>query len=563
MAAFTPTHEQQNIIETDSSAIVVAGPGTGKTRTAIEKAKVYCARLDPSKRQRVLFLSFSNAAVHRLADAAGVNFSRQERRMLRFMTYHSYAAELLRQYGRFTGLPPKVQIMDTIEQALTLLEMSIEVADENRLAVLHTFAKQGRLGFDVLIPLTIALLEHAPKLRRILTRYHPLVIVDEFQDTSENQWRMLQLLGSESQVVAFGDPNQIIYSSLHGATVRRFDEFLSWKGLKPSGFSRRNFRCEQTDILDFADALLSARPYQPPANAPLKILTLQYRAQLRSSLAVIWKAIREQGGVNPSVGIIVPSNAIADTTAVALRSPPDDSPVKIRVFARLIVDGAAYDSVILALLALRDHATTKTPASVRKCAMALHAMDVHWNRRKKMTLKSVIQLENSVARLLSDDKSPLSLLVPRLPAITDFGAVVPEFITAVGVLNDLKGSCHRIASHGRLPLPRIVAGEQRELFDSVRQSRAVRGLEGYETGVAKTEIITYHRAKGREFDFVLMVVDPRNESSKPPIEEARRLYYVCATRAKQWLGVLCYRNELGRVLGPVLAPTGKSKEDVR
>jgi superfamily I DNA/RNA helicase len=245
------------------------------------------------------------------------------------------------------------------------------------------------------------------------------VIVDEFQDTSENQWRMLQLLGSESQVVAFGDPNQIIYSSLHGATVRRFDEFLVWKHLQPSSFSRRNFRCGQTDILDFAEALLLAKPYQPKADAALKIITLQYRSKLRSELAIIWKAIQEHGGVNPSVGIIVPSNTIADEIAVALRSPPEDSPVKIRVFARLIADGAAYDSIILALLAFRDHAITRTTTSLRKFAIALHAMDIHWNRKKKMALKSMNQLEKSIMKMLSDDKSILLLLTLKLTAILD------------------------------------------------------------------------------------------------------------------------------------------------
>jgi DNA helicase-2/ATP-dependent DNA helicase PcrA len=408
----------------------------------------------------------------------------------------------------------------------------------------------------VLIPLTISLLRGAPKLRTIITRYHPLVIVDEFQDTSENQWRMLQLLGSQSQVVAFGDPNQIIYASLHGATIRRFDEFLAWKRLEPSRFSRRNFRCEQTDILDFAEALLRAKPYQPQANGAIDIVTLQYRSQLRSALAIIWKAVQEQNGVNPSVGIIVPSNAIADEIAVGLRSPPEDSPVKIRVFARLIADGAAYDSIILSLLAFRDYAKLGTEASLRKCSMALHAMDIHWNRRKKMALKSVKQLEKAIMAMLSHKDSPLALLLPRLPSVTDFRSMVPEFIAAVATLKELEGTCRRIASHGRLPLPHVASGGQLELFDLIRQTRAVRGLDGYETGVAKTEIITYHRAKGREFDFVLMVVDPRHESRKPPIDESRRLYYVCATRAKSWLGVLCYRNDLGRVLGPVLSPGG-------
>ena len=554
MTLFTPTLEQQGIIDTNSSAIVIAGPGTGKTRTAIEKAKLHCPRLNRIKKQRVLFLSFSNSAVRRLADAAAVTFSRDERQLLRFMTYHSYAAEMLHFYGRFVGLPPRIQIMDTIEQALTLLENSIEVTDENKLGVLYALAKRGRLGFDVLIPLTISLLQVAPKLRTIMNRYHPLVIVDEFQDTSENQWCLLQLLGSESQVVAFGDPNQIIYESLHGATVRRFDEFQTWKRLQPSKFSRRNFRCEQTDILDFAEALLLAKPYQPAANAAITIITLQYRSQLRSALAIIWKEIQDQGGSNPSLGIIVPSNSIADEIAVALRSPPEDSPVKIRVFARLIADGAAYDSIILSLLAFRDYAKMGTEASLRKCSMALHAMDIHWNHRKKMALKSVNQLGKSLKKMLSYDNSPLTLLVHRLLSIADLGSVVPEFIRTVAALKGLEGSCQRITSHGRLSLPHVAGGEQLELFDLMRQTRTVRGLEGYETGVAKTEIITYHRAKGREFDFVLFVVDPREESRKPPIEESRRLYYVCATRAKKWLGVVCYKNDLGRVLGPVLAP---------
>jgi ATP-dependent DNA helicase UvrD/PcrA len=551
MAFFTPTIEQQNIINTDCSALVTAGPGTGKTRTAIEKAKLYCARLDPSKRQRVLFLSFSNAAVRRLTDAAAVIFSRHERRMLRFMTYHSYAAELLRLYGRFTGLPPRVQIMDTIEQDLTLLERSIEVTDENKIVVLNALAKEGRLGFDVLIPSTVALLQNTPKLRAIVSRNHPLVIIDEFQDTSEDQWRMLQLIGSQCQVVAFGDPNQIIYSSLYGATVSRFEGFLAWKGLRPSSFSR-NKRCEQTDILEFAEALLKAKPYVANTDGALKLVPLQYRRELRSKLAAIWKKI-QQGGAGRSVGIVVPSNTIADEIAVALRSPPKSSPVKIPVFARIIADGAAYDSILLALVAFRDYGVEGSAASLRKFAVALHAMDIHWNRRIKRSPKKVIQLEKSIKTLLTNDKARLSLLLPTLPRITDFNQMVPEFISAVKQVKKLEGTCGRIASHGRLPLPRFISTEQFELFDSLRQSRTIKGLDGYETSLAGTEIITYHRAKGREFDFVLMVVDPREESSKPTIDEAQRLYYVCATRAKQWLGVLYYPTEPGRVLRPVLA----------
>ena len=92
------------------------------------------------------------------------------------------------------------------------------------------------------------------------------------------------------------------------------------------------------------------------------------------------------------------------------------------------------------------------------------------------------------------------------------------------------------------------------LFDDLRSSRQPKGLYGYDAWEGKTHVLTYHKAKGREFDFVVMIVDPRGESTRQPLDEKRRLYYVSATRAKKWLGIVYFGNQLGPVLGPVLKP---------
>ncbi|MGD0471492.1 MAG: ATP-binding domain-containing protein [Terriglobales bacterium] len=92
------------------------------------------------------------------------------------------------------------------------------------------------------------------------------------------------------------------------------------------------------------------------------------------------------------------------------------------------------------------------------------------------------------------------------------------------------------------------------MYDDLRQNRKPKGLYGYEAFEGKTHILTYNKSKGREFDYVVMVVDPRQESTKTPLDEKRRLYYVTATRAKKWLGVVHFGKDLGSVLGPVLAP---------
>jgi superfamily I DNA/RNA helicase len=53
-----------------------------------------------------------------------------------------------------------------------------------------------------------------------------------------------------------------------------------------------------------------------------------------------------------------------------------------------------------------------------------------------------------------------------------------------------------------------------------------------------------------------MIVDKYAESSGTPLDEKRRLYYVCATRAKKKLFIIHFgKARLGSVLGPVLSPS--------
>jgi len=254
MSEYKPTEEQKELIKTDKSALIIAGPGTGKTRTAIEKAMIEVRKFDEDSPHRILFLSFSNAAIYRLLSSAKIVFSRKERRFLKFMTFHSCAADILRNYGRFVGLPCKIKIMDTLEEKFNAFEKGWTSSDEDYEEKLQSLAKtEGLLAFSVLIAFAIKLLSSCDTIRDIISRKYKLIIVDEFQDSSEEQWKLLRLLGQESQVIAFGDPNQIIYSSMHSATRRRFEEFQAWKDIKETPFSETNFRCDDDEILRFAN----------------------------------------------------------------------------------------------------------------------------------------------------------------------------------------------------------------------------------------------------------------------------------------------------------------------
>lgn len=555
MDIFKPTPEQAEIINTEKSALVNAGPGTGKTRTAIEKAKFKISLLLDTPHNQVLFLSFSNAAIHRLATDVKIRFSRNDKKQVSFMTYHSCAAEILRGYGRFVGLPTKIRIMDTLEEKIVMIEEGWSTSDEDFTDKLFFLAKKrGFLSFETLIPLATQLLSSSERLRKILCRKYPLIIVDEFQDTSESQWNLLYQLGMESQVVAFGDPNQIIYSSMHAATEKRLEEFKKWKSIKESKFSTVNFRCNRTDILQFANALLTGKSHKVTNESYIKLYELGYRNRLRFTLALIWRAIQEQVGADQTIGFLTPSNPIAEEVAVALRNPPPNSKVPFPVYGYLARDESAYDAILLALSALRDYALVGDQISCNKAATAMLAMDLAWTR-KKMLLSRIKLIVKALEEAKHGDKSKLSQLMTNSISVRNINSLVPSFVEALGDIKGFETTYKRINAHGpaRLGIENIKTSDnQILLFDELRMNRRPKGLEGYDAGKGRTYILNYHKAKGREFDFVTMIVDPRGESAKIPLDEQRRLYYVCATRAKKWLGVVYYKNELGRVLAPVL-----------
>jgi hypothetical protein len=556
---FLPTREQAEIvyagIDSGQSALVVAGPGTGKTRTALEAARRKIAAIQDSPRQ-ILFLSFSNAAIQRLISASGEHLSSIERRKLRFMTYHSCAAELLRTYGRFVGLPPTIRIADKLEEHLIRLELGWEgdeVATQARLGELAR--AEGVLAFDVLIPLAVKLLSSSPRLKDVITRRYPLIFADEFQDTSEWQWSFLKALGDDRQVMAFGDPNQIIYSSMHAATERRMEEFLAWKMVEVSEFSGKNFRCGVAEILTFATAMLHATPRVPAKGSGVTLIDAKFRSKLRAHLAIIWRNVREKVGANESVAFLAPSNSLVEEIAVSLRTPSPDSPISFPVYAQMARDEAAHDAVMLSLVAMRDMAVNPTELTRKKAAVAVLAMNSMWNSRKKITpanLKKVMRTFNSTK---PGDGSSLGTLLQTLLRGGEINKQVGAFLECLKEDSDFITSVKRVQAHSRLTVQRVIVSDpQLSLFDELRAARQPKGLQGYDAWEGKTHVLTYHKAKGREFDFVVMIVDPRGESGKQPLDEKRRLYYVSATRAKKWLGVVHFGDQLGPVLGPVLKP---------
>jgi superfamily I DNA/RNA helicase len=551
-----PSNEQELLIcraGTGESLLIVAGPGTGKSRTALAIALQTIHALPSNSLAQVLFLSFSNATINRLASSAGVQFSRLDRKHLRFMTFHSCAAEFLSRYGRFVGLPHPIKVADKLEERLVAIEAECDEHSDNYPAFLMSLAKsRGLLAFSVLLPLASILLSSSETLRAVHARHYPLIIVDEFQDTSEEQWKFLKTLGEQSQVIAFGDPNQIIYSSMHQATERRLAEFEIWKSTTTDLTLATNFRCTQRPILEFANCLLTGRHFARNDSDPVKFGVF-YRNELRARLALLWKQIQDKIGAGQTIGILLPSNALVEDVASGLRNPPPNSPIRFPVYAQMARDEAAYDAVLLALAAIKDFALQPSQLLARKAAVALLAMNSSWDSRSRASKERVSEIAMTLLSRKRNDGTALGQLFESLETENQVCSSITVLIAALAELPAFKRSAKRLTAHPAIASRVIDRIEPSlPLFEQLLVKRLPKGLVGDEAFEGKTHVLNYYKAKGREFDYVVLVVDPRQESSKTPLPEKRRLYYVVTTRARKWLGVIYFGADHGNVLGPTL-----------
>ncbi|MDH5528244.1 MAG: ATP-dependent helicase [Nitrospirota bacterium] len=253
---------------TEGPLLVVAGAGTGKTRTLTYRTAFMVANgVAP---ESILLLTFTRRAAEEMRQRAGVLLDARCDRV-QGGTFHATACGLLRQYGQAIGLDPAFTILDRpdAEEVVGMVRAELGLADKKRAfpkkktlldiiskainrdvsmeelladeyvhflehghAILQAASgyralkRQRQLvDYDDLLTRMVELLESDPELRiRIGARYR-YIMVDEYQDTNRIQARMVRLLAAEhDNVMAVGDDAQSIYR-FRGACFRNIMEF--------------------------------------------------------------------------------------------------------------------------------------------------------------------------------------------------------------------------------------------------------------------------------------------------------------------------------------------------
>jgi DNA helicase-2/ATP-dependent DNA helicase PcrA len=288
----------------DGPLLVIAGAGTGKTKTLA--ARVACLLERGVPPERILLLTFTRRAAQEMLRRAG-HYTRHSSPITRQSsrvwggTFHAVANRLLRQHGHAVGLTPDFTVLDQsdAEDLLNLLrqEMSLHsrekrfpkkgtlldiyskcvnsqqsldkvvprdfpwcagfVAEMARLFVAYTDRKQqlNVLDYDDLLLFWFHLMRTTEGGRRAAENFDH-ILVDEYQDTNKLQADVLLAMAAKKRnITVVGDDAQSIYG-FRAATVRNILDFPKQFPGATVITLEQNYRSVQP-ILDAANAVIA------------------------------------------------------------------------------------------------------------------------------------------------------------------------------------------------------------------------------------------------------------------------------------------------------------------
>ena len=218
--------------------LIIAGPGTGKTRTLTHRIAHQVTELGGPAGQ-FLAITFTRRAAQEMRDrlaglGAGRGMSTDE---LTVTTFHGLGLRILREHHDAAGLPARFGVADEAARLRVAAELTgserdgrklaAGLADDpaGRLALRAELIARGLVDFDGLAEMSAALLAGHPALAAGLRARWPLVSVDEYQDIDAVQYDLLRAIsGDGAGLTAIGDPDQAIYG-FRGADVGIFGRF--------------------------------------------------------------------------------------------------------------------------------------------------------------------------------------------------------------------------------------------------------------------------------------------------------------------------------------------------
>ena len=533
---------------------VVAGPGTGKTKTLVSRIQ-YLLEHRKVKPSEITAVTFTNQAAGEMRERLKKELGSRRVSGLQIGTFHSICLHFLRKAGVEFFLASEAQCRQMAGEAVSEAGLSVgagkfleslsrkqaglSVYEEERFRQAEELYKKKKqemrlLDFDDLLLETLRLLEGGAPAGKQFT----CLLIDEFQDIDPLQYRLVRAWDRDArELFVIGDPNQSIYG-FRGADAGCFERLRADVEAAGGEFClvelRENYR-STPQILEAARRTQGCEPLHPncPEGAPVRLL--RAGSELGEAIFIAKEIGRMAGGIGmleaqelsgskerqtrsfDEIAVLARTHRQADLVEMCLRKEG----IPYIVAGR---EGFLEDEKVQGSICFFQYLENPENESAAQMAAEL-LLGLSWNQLTEEMIRAMAEKY----RPLFEKKKPGKFLemwmeeqglqkedaVKKLAAMTVFYKTMPDFLRdlVLGVESDLK-RC---------------------------------GGKNYTSGAVT--LMTLHGSKGLEFPAVFIYgaregnIPLENEKRPSDEEEERRLLYVGMTRAKEELILTCSGEE--------------------
>ncbi len=595
--------QREAVLHTEGPLLIFAGAGSGKTRVLTHRI----AHLIQEKGVNpwsIFAVTFTNKAAGEMKERISklLGASAEE---VWISTFHAAGVKILRRYPELCGLGPYFTIFDDTDQ-LNLIKEGLEVLQINpklfhpkaiagrinavknelidsekfaqdatdffdeKVAKIYTWyeaelKKNNSVDFGDLILKPVRLFEKNPEVLKLYHHRLHYFMVDEYQDTNHAQYRLIQLLASQSQnLCVVGDDDQSIYR-WRGANIRNILDFEQYFPAATVIKLEQNYRSTKNIIQAAGEVVKKIAERRDKKiwteNEDGEKIVYHTALNEKSEASFVVREIKQyieqpQGSLN-HCALFYRTNAQSRVIEDELRR--QNIPYKI-VGGTRFYDRQEIKDLLAYLTGIANPASAiHLKRIINVPARGIGKTTVEkletWARENGKTFWEALEQASSLglgAKVLKEIQNFLSLF-QRLKTgleIQKLSLWVQSVMEETGYLRELQTQ-KTIEAEGRIEnleeLISVVADyenstETPSLGGFLEQITLASGVDQLESEKGILPLMTLHLAKGLEFNRVFLMgleeglfPHTRSFDSVEEMDEERRLMYVGMTRAREKL----------------------------
>jgi len=547
--------EQQKAVEHfHGPALILAGPGTGKTRTLTCRIAHLILNKSVSP-ESILAVTFTNKAAAEMSERLkSLINDRAIISQLQISTFHGFGLSILKRQieksgkkGQFSiideedkkrilyreiGCEKKelADISDTITRAKQHLKSADEIEDPYLSEIFHRYEKnlreQNILDLDDLIYIPVKIFQTDPEMLSYYRNTYRWISIDEYQDVNFAQYQMMKLLmpDADANLCVIGDPDQSIYG-FRGADVKFIKTFMDDFPQTAIYTLTKSYRCSDYILKVSHQVIQSGSAKEKEVleglSRGVKIQIVENNTE-KSEAEFVARTIEKMMGGLRFFSI---DSQITEGMQDASISSLSDFVVLCRINRQMnALEKAFHDHNIPYQIVGDTPLFKKEPVKsiIDLLKLSIHPENTFLKNQcieKKIIAKAEVAGLSEELRRCDSVKNKASTLIN-----TYFNSEKAEnnhlFRKLLDITNDFGDSLDEFLTFAALGT----------------------GVDTYTRNTEDVALMTLHSAKGLEFKCVFIVgcengLIPYSlfKSQKPYPDEERRLLYVGMTRAKKFL----------------------------